>query len=164
MGQKLLTVKELEVFRIKTMRELLASLGILPLLKKEMTAWVIESPIVGQNSLQNSARKSSGLGAFMSYIWKSVSLIFSRVGIFLKIVFSSSNIQWGMRLSSCSGKVTSSSINIFFEWGVKELSDLIWVGYPLTFLRLDRIYVVMPSFDNCREVEKLHISIPFFQP
>lgn len=51
MGQKLLTVEELEVFRIKTMRELLASLGILPLLKKEMTAWVIESPIVGQNSL-----------------------------------------------------------------------------------------------------------------
>lgn len=50
-NRKLLVVEGLGILRIKTIREQLTSLGILPTTKKEVMAWIMESPTISQNSL-----------------------------------------------------------------------------------------------------------------
>ena len=114
-GRKLLIVDGLDDLGISTMREELASLVQHPFVKKEVTTLVTTSPTVGQNSLQNNARKPSGPGALKSCIQKSVSLISSRVCILFRLKFCSSKMQLVRRLSRCSGKETVSSVNKFLK-------------------------------------------------
>lgn len=96
MGLKSAGVCGVEIFGIRVINEWLKSFSIIPVLKKSCVAFIISGPNIPQLALKKPGWKPSGPGAPQGFMLERVDQISSFVGIWVKSMFSESEMQGWM--------------------------------------------------------------------